>query len=81
MILSLISNFKIHENITQFHQLQTKYNKLCREIDSKLTNDLENITVDFIKSITDNYDNITSSQEYSYPQKVKKRIKQQYEGI
>ena len=78
LILSLISNFKIYENIQQFHQLQTKYNKLCHEIDSKLTNDLENITVDFIKSIVDDYDNITSSQEYSYPQKIKKRIKQQY---
>ena len=71
LILSLISNFKVYECIQQFHQLQIKYNKLCHEIDSKLTNDTENITVDFIKSIIDDYDNITSSQEYSYPQTVK----------
>jgi len=78
LILSLISNFKVYECIQQFHQLQIKYNKLCHEIDSKLTNDTENITVDFIKSVIDDYDNITSSQEYSYPQSVKNRIKKQY---
>ena len=78
LILSLISNFKIYENIQQFHQLQIKYNKLCHDIDSKLTNDIESITTDFIKSIVEDYDNITSSQEYSYPKRVKKRIKNQY---
>jgi len=81
LILSLISNFKVYECIQQFHQLQIKYNKLCHEIDSKLTNDTENITIDFIKSVIDDYDNITSSQEYSYPQQVKNRIKKQYANI
>ena len=78
LILSLISNFKIYECIQQFNQLKTKYNKLCHEIDSKLTNDTENITIDFIKSIIDDYDYITSGQEYSYPQRIKNKIKKQY---
>lgn len=78
LILSLTSNFKIYEKIQQFHQLQIKYNKLSHEIDSKLTNDIESITTDFIRGIIEDYDNITSSQEYSYPKRIKTRIKKQY---
>jgi len=80
LILSLISNFKIYENIQHNHQLQIKFNKLCHQIDSKLTNEIETITSDYIQSIIENYDQIIESQEFSFPSKIKKRIKKQYEG-
>ena len=80
LILSLISNFKIYENIQQYHQLQIKYIKLSHLIDSKLANDLENINTEFITGIIDDYDQIIETQEYSFPVRIKKRIKKQYEG-
>ena len=80
LILSLISNFKIYENIQNFHQLQVKFNKLSHQIDSKLTNDLENINTEFITGIIDDYDQICESIEFAFPNSIKKRIKKQYEG-
>jgi len=80
LILSLISNFKIYENIQNFHQLQVKFNKLSHQIDSKLTNDLENINTEFITGIIDNYDQIIETQDYGFPVNIKKRIKKQYEN-
>ena len=80
LILSLISNFKIYENIQQFTTLRIKFNKLSHNIDSKLTNDCENITTEYITGIIEDYDQITESIEFTYPNKIKKRIKKQYEG-
>lgn len=80
LILSLISNFKIYEHITQFHQLQIKFMKLSHLIDSKLTNDLDNINNEFIQNVIDDYDAITEGQEFAYPNKIKKRVKKQYEN-
>lgn len=80
LILSLISNFKIYENIQHNHQLQIKFNKLCHQIDSKLINDIDTITPDYIQSIVEDYDQIIESQEFSFPSKIKIKIKKQYEG-
>jgi hypothetical protein len=79
LILSLISNFKIYEHITQYHQLQIKYTKLSHLIDSKLTNDIDNINTAFIQNVIDDYDAISESQEFPYPSAIKKRIKKQYD--
>lgn len=80
LILSLISNFKIYEQINQFHQLNIKFNKLNNLIDSKFINDYENITSDFINNIINDYETIIESQEYNFPEKIKIRVKKQYEG-
>lgn len=80
LILSLISNFKIYENIQHNHQLHIKFNKLCHQIDSKLTNDEASLTPDYIQSVVEDYDQIIESQEFSFPSKIKKKIKKQYEG-
>ena len=79
LILSLISNFKIYENIQNFHQLQIKFTKLSHLIDSKLTNEAD-ITNDFIQNIIEDYDTISETQEYSYPSTIRKRVKHQYEN-
>jgi hypothetical protein len=80
LILSLISNFKIYEQINQFHQLNIKFNKLSNVIDSKISNDYENITSDFINNIMNDYEAILESQDFNYPEKIKIRVKRQYEG-
>jgi len=79
LILSLISNFKIYENIQNFHQLQIKFTKLSHLIDSKLTNEAD-ISNDFIQNIIEDYDTISETQEYSYPSAIRKRVKRQYEN-
>ena len=60
--------------------MQIKFNKLCHQIDSKMTNDLDNINNDFISNVVDDYDQISESIEFAYPNSIKKRIKKQYEG-
>ena len=80
LILSLISNFKIYENIQSFHQLQIKFNKLSHQIDSKLSIDPDNISPDYINSIVEDYDAIYESIEFNFPNSIKKRIKKQYEN-
>lgn len=80
LILGMISNFKIYEKINQYHQLYIKFNKLSNMIDSKMTNDIDNISNDFINSIMNDYDNIVESQEFSFPNKIKKKVKKQYEN-
>jgi hypothetical protein len=80
LILSLISNFKIYENIQLFHQVKGKFNKLSHVIDNKLTNDSDNITAEFITNIIEDYDQIYDGMEYTFPPTIKKRIKKQYEG-
>ena len=78
LILSLISNFKIYEHISQYHQLQIKFNKLSHLIDGKITNEVDNINIDFIQNIIEDYDCICESQEFAFPNKIKNRIKNQY---
>ena len=80
LILSLISNFKIYEHITLYHQIQIKFSKLNHLIDSKLTNDIDNINTDFITNIIEDYDLILEGMEFSFPSGIRKRIKEQYEG-
>ena len=79
LILGMISNFKIYEKINQFHQLYIKFNKLSNMIDSKMTNELELINNDFIENTINEYNNISEAQEYAFPNKIRKRIKKQYE--
>ena len=80
LILSLISNFKIYEHITQYHQLQIKYTKLSHLIDNKLMNEEDTINSEFIQSVINEYDAIYETQEYQFPSSIKKRIKKQYEN-
>jgi len=78
LILSFISNFKIYEHISQFHQLQIKFNKLSHLIDSKITNEIDNINIDYIQNIIEDYDSICEGQEFAFPLKIKNKIKMQY---
>jgi hypothetical protein len=74
LILSLISNFKIHENINQFNQIRIKYTKLSHLIDNEMISN-EEITNEFIKSVVEDYDQITENFDVIYPQHIKKKVK------
>jgi len=79
LILSLISNFKIYESLSQFKELHIKYSKLSHQIESKM-NDPDNITIDYVNSVIEDFDNIDDTINYSYPNKIKKRVKKEFEG-
>jgi len=81
LILSLISNFKIYESIQSFHQLYIKFNKLNHLIDSKMCNEPDNITPDFINTVISHYDGIIDTIEITFPNHIKKRIKNEYKDI
>jgi hypothetical protein len=78
LTLSFITNFKIYDHISQYHQLQIKINKLSHSIDSKITNEIDNINADYIQNIIEDYDSICESQEFAFPNEIKNRIKNQY---
>ncbi len=80
LILSLISNFKVYESIQQHKQLMIKFNKLTHNIDSKLTNDIDSISTEYIQSCIEDYDAIYEAMEFTFPEKIKQRIKRQYEN-
>ena len=71
LILFLISNFKVYENIQNCHQLQIKFDKLTHQIDTRITNYLENINTEFMTSIIEYYDQIIETQEYSFSVRIK----------
>ena len=79
LIIGMISNFKIYERITTYRNLYIKYNKLSNFIDSKLTNEMELINIDFIENVVNEYNNIGEQQDFDYPTKIRRRIKKEYQ--
>ena len=79
LILSLISNFKIYENISLFNKIRVKYTKLSHLIDSKTTNELDIIDNEFIQFVINEYDSITIECEFIYPLHIRKKKKNQYQ--
>ena len=78
MILSLIGNFKLTEQATNFKQIQVKMNKLCHQIEDKLTIDLENTTIENLRTFINEYDAITEQIDFTYPEFIKNRVKKTF---
>ena len=79
-ILSLIGNFKISEQETNFKTIGIKMNKLTHRIEDILTIDLENTTIEHIRSIINDYDSLTEQIDHPYPNFIKTRVKRTYHG-
>ena len=58
LILSLVGNFKLPENATNFAQIQVKMNKLCHQIEDKLAIDLESCKIEDIRQFINDYDDL-----------------------
>jgi hypothetical protein len=50
LILSLLGNFKLVEQATNFAQIQVKMNKLCHQIEDRLSIDLENTNIEHMSN-------------------------------
>jgi hypothetical protein len=76
-ILILIGNFKLTEQDTNFKQIQVKMNKLCHQTEDKLTIDLENKTIQNLRTFIYEYDAITEQIDFTYPDLLK-RVKKTF---
>jgi hypothetical protein len=79
-ILSLIGNFKLTEQSTNFKTIGLKMNKLCHKIEDLLTIDLENTSIEHIRAIITEYDNLNENIDFGFPGFIKNRVKRTYEG-
>ena len=80
LILSLVGNFKLPEQNTNFSQIQVKMNKLCHQIEDKLAIDIENCKIEDIRQFISEYDNLYEQLDYSFPNFIKNRVKSVYSG-
>ena len=78
--LSLVGNFKLPEQATNFSQIQVKMNKLCHQIEDKLTIDLDSCKIEDIRHFINDYDALYEQLDYSFPNFIKNRIKKIYSG-
>ena len=80
LILSLVGNFKLPEQATNFSQIQVKMNKLCHQIEDKLAIDIENCKIEDTRQFISEYDNLYEQLDYSFPNFIKNRVKSVYSG-
>jgi len=80
ILMGLITNFKIVEKASVFRITGIKFNKLCHNIENKLTNDIENINSIDITNFISEYDNINENLEYFYCNFIKKKIRNKYKN-
>ncbi len=80
LILSLVGNFKLPEQTTNFAQIQVKMNKICHQIEDRLSIDLENTNIEHIRAIINDYDTLYEQLDYSFPNFIKNRVKKIYSG-
>jgi len=80
LILSIIGNFKLTEQATNFKQIEIKMNKLTHKIEDFLSIDLENTKIEDIRTIINEYDSLNESLDFTYPNFIKNRVKKIYSG-
>jgi len=80
MLLAMISNFKIQEKEQIFRSLGMKFMKLTHRIEDDLTNNLELLEGDVIRTYINEYDSLIESLEHTLPRHIKNKVKNIYYG-
>ena len=80
LILSLVGNFKLTEQATNFKQIDIKMNKLTHKIEDFLSIDLESTKIEDIRAIINEYDALNESLDFPFPNFIKNRVKKIYSG-
>lgn len=80
ILMGLITNFQIVEKASVFRLTAIKFNKLCHNIENKLSNDIENIDVEEISKFIADYDNINENLEFFYCDFIKNKIRKKYKN-
>ena len=81
ILLSVINNMKLTEKASLFKSLSIKYNKLCHNIEDKLSISLSEIKPDHIRIFIKEYDDLNELLEYSIPNHIKTNVKNNYLNI
>ena len=74
LILSLVGNFKLTEQATNFKQIEIKMNKLTHKIEDFLSIDLESTKIEDIRAIINEYDALNESLDFPFPNFIKNRV-------
>ena len=80
LILSIIGNFNLTEQATNFKQIEIKMNKLTHKIEDFLSIDLESTKIEDIRAIINEYDALNESLDFPFPNFIKNRVKKVYSG-
>jgi hypothetical protein len=80
LILSLVGNFKLTEQATNFKQMDIKMNKLIHKIEDFLSIDLESTKIEDVRAIFNEYDSLNESLDFPFPNFIKNRVKKIYSG-
>jgi hypothetical protein len=78
LILSLVGNFKLTDQATNFKQIEIKMNKLTHKIEDFLSIDLESTKIEDIRSIFKEYDSLNEILDFPFPNFIKNRVKKIY---
>ena len=78
LILSLVGNFKLTEQATNFKMVEIKQNKLTHKIEDLLSLDLERTKIEDIRLIINEYDALNESLDFPFPNFIKNRVKHIY---
>ena len=78
LILSLVGNFTLTEQATNFKQIEIKMNKLTHKIEDFLSIDLESTKIEDIRAIINEYDSLNESLDFPFPNFIKNRVKKFY---
>jgi hypothetical protein len=78
LILSLVGNFKLTEQATNFKMVELKQNKLTHKIEDLLSLDLESTKIEDIRLIINEYDALNESLDFPFPNFIKNRVKHVY---
>ncbi len=61
-------------------QIQVKMNKICHQIEDKLSIDLESCKIEDMRLFINEYDNLYERLDYAFPNFIKNRVKSVYSG-
>lgn len=78
LILSLVGNFKLTEQSTNFKMVELKQNKLTHKIEDLLSLELESTKIEDIRQIINEYDALNESLDFPFPTFIKNRVKHVY---
>lgn len=77
LLLAIINYLKINEKHQNFKSAYEKFHKLCSSIESRNISKDE-ITIEYVDSIIQNYDNICDNIDFDIPDYIKSRVKKEY---
>lgn len=78
IIISFMASFKINEKISLFNMASKKFIKNCHKAEDLLFNNLNEITVEDVKNIILEYDNINDSIDFNYIGFIKDNLIKKY---